>query len=159
VHAADAEYALKSLSVPTMVMYRRQLDVLTFDMARELVEKIEGAQLSLIPGSSLAPYAEPAAPVLHGILEFLGVSDTDLAASARPVRVLDQLEQEVAELTGRQTEVLRLLAGGMTNREIANSLDISVHTVDRHISQIYRRIGARGRADATGYAIRHALVD
>ena len=61
--------------------------------------------------------------------------------------------------TGRQTEVLRLLAGGMTNREIASALDISVHTVDRHISQIYRRIGARGRADATGYAIRHALVD
>ena len=159
VHAADADYAVESIAVPTMVMYRRQLDVLTFDMARELVERIEGAQLALIPGSSLAPYAEPVAPVLHGIFEFLGVSDAEVAATARSARVLDQLEQEVAELTRRQTEVLQLLAGGMTNREIASSLDISVHTVDRHISQIYRRIGARGRADATGYAIRHALVD
>lgn len=159
VHAADAEFALGDLTMPTLVMYRRQLDVLTFDMARELVEHIQGAQLALIPGSSLAPYAEPSAPVLHGILDFLGVSDSQVAASARPVRMLDELEQEVSTLTGRQTEVLRLLAGGMTNREIASALDISVHTVDRHISQIYRRIGARGRADATGYAIRHALVD
>jgi pimeloyl-ACP methyl ester carboxylesterase/DNA-binding CsgD family transcriptional regulator len=159
VHAADAQFALADLAMPTLVMYRRQLDVLTFDMARELVERIEGAQLALIPGSSLAPYAEPSAPVLHGIFDFLGVSDVAVAASAHPVRMLDQLEQEASELTGRQTEVLRLLAGGLTNREIATSLDISVHTVDRHISQIYRRIGARGRAEATGYAIRHALVE
>ena len=159
VNAADAEFAVDGVTAPTLVMYRRRLDVLTFDMARELVERIDGAQLALVPGSSLAPYAEPVAPVLSGVFEFLGVSDAEIMASTTPDSTLPGLEQDAEELTGRQTEVLCLLAGGMTNREIAQALDISVHTVDRHISQIYRRIGARGRADATGYAIRHALVD
>ena len=61
-------------------------------------------------------------------------------------------------LTARQIEVLRQLASGSTNREIAIELAISVHTVDRHISTIYRRTGLRGRADATACALRNGLV-
>ena len=55
-------------------------------------------------------------------------------------------------LTRREAEVLRLLAGGRTNKEIAADLVISVHTVERHLATIYRKIGARNRADATAFA-------
>jgi DNA-binding NarL/FixJ family response regulator len=61
-------------------------------------------------------------------------------------------------LTAREAEVLRLVAGGRTNREIAAELFLSLPTVQRHIANIYAKIGARNRADATAYALRHALA-
>lgn len=56
-------------------------------------------------------------------------------------------------LTGREVEVLRLLAAGSTNAEIAASLVISVHTVERHLANVYRKIGARNRAEAAAYTV------
>ena len=61
-------------------------------------------------------------------------------------------------LTPREVEVLRLLAGGASNQEIAATLVISVHTVERHLANIYAKIGARRRVDATRYALRHGLA-
>ncbi len=57
-------------------------------------------------------------------------------------------------LTGREVEVLALLAGGASNKEIARALALSVHTVERHVANLYGKIGARNRADATSYALR-----
>ena len=53
------------------------------------------------------------------------------------------------DLTAREKEVLKLIAGGLTNKEIAAELVVSVATVERHVANIYGKIGARGRADAT----------
>jgi DNA-binding CsgD family transcriptional regulator len=50
--------------------------------------------------------------------------------------------------------VLHLLAGGASNQEIARRLGIAVHTVERHLGNVYRKIGARGRTDAVAYALR-----
>ncbi len=61
-------------------------------------------------------------------------------------------------LTGREAEVLGLLAAGRTNKEIASRLYLSLTTVQRHIANIYAKIGAHGRAEATGWAIRHGLA-
>ncbi|MGH2587060.1 MAG: helix-turn-helix transcriptional regulator, partial [Dehalococcoidia bacterium] len=61
-------------------------------------------------------------------------------------------------LTEREVEVLRLIAAGRTNREIADELVLSIRTVERHVAHIYAKAGARGRADATRYAVRHNLV-
>lgn len=66
-----------------------------------------------------------------------------------------------AGFTPRELEVLRLLATGRSNHEIAAELVLSVRTVERHISTIYEKIGARGkvaRAAATAYALRHGLA-
>ncbi len=61
-------------------------------------------------------------------------------------------------LTPREAEVLRLLAGGLTSKQIAAELVVAVHTVHRHIANLYGKIGARGRADATAYALRQGLI-
>ena len=61
-------------------------------------------------------------------------------------------------LTAREVTVLRLVAGGRTNKEIAAELVLSVGTVERHIANIYGKIGARGRAEATVYALGHGLT-
>ena len=52
----------------------------------------------------------------------------------------------------------RLLAAGESNGEIARRLGLSTHTIERHVANIYRKIDARGRADATAYALRHGLA-
>ncbi|PKB65989.1 MAG: hypothetical protein BZY81_08385 [SAR202 cluster bacterium Io17-Chloro-G4] len=62
-------------------------------------------------------------------------------------------------LTVREVEVLRLVASGMSNRGIAAELVLSTRTVERHITNIYGKIGARGRADATSNALGHELLD
>jgi len=61
-------------------------------------------------------------------------------------------------LTGREVEVLGLLAAGKTNREIAGELSISDRTVARHVSNIFVKIGVQTRAAATAYAFTHDLV-
>jgi DNA-binding CsgD family transcriptional regulator len=60
-------------------------------------------------------------------------------------------------LTPREMEILGLIAQGNTSRDIANHLVISIDTVGRHITNMYRKIGARGRAAATSYALRHGI--
>ncbi len=60
-------------------------------------------------------------------------------------------------LSVREVEVLRLIVSGNTNQEIAALLSLSVRTVERHITSLYRKIDARGRADAIGHAVRHGL--
>jgi DNA-binding CsgD family transcriptional regulator len=57
-------------------------------------------------------------------------------------------------LTRRELEVLRLIAAGRSTKEISDELVLSVRTTARHITNIYAKIGARNRADATAYALR-----
>ena len=61
-------------------------------------------------------------------------------------------------LTARECEVLRLVATGRTNREIAAELVISEHTVARHLQNIFAKLGLPSRAAATAYAYEHGLV-
>lgn len=60
-------------------------------------------------------------------------------------------------LTPREVQVLRQVAAGSTNKEIASELRVAVSTVERHLVNLYTKIGARGRADAIAYALRHRL--
>ena len=57
-------------------------------------------------------------------------------------------------LTERQAEILRLIAQGMTNHEIADQLVLSERTVQRHVTNLYAKIGVRNRAEATSFALR-----
>jgi DNA-binding NarL/FixJ family response regulator len=70
---------------------------------------------------------------------------------------LDARESRLPTLTKRESEVLALIAGGSTNREIADVLYLSPHTVKEHTSTVYRKLGARNRADAVQRAQRLGL--
>ena len=61
-------------------------------------------------------------------------------------------------LTDREAQVLAMVASGKTNIEVAAELVLSIRTVERHIGNIYSKIGARGRADATVFALTHGIV-
>jgi NarL family two-component system response regulator YdfI len=61
-------------------------------------------------------------------------------------------------LTPREIEVLRMIAEGLGNKEIASKLSISDHTVKFHISSIFAKLGASNRAEAVTLGIRHGLI-
>jgi two-component system, NarL family, response regulator LiaR len=78
-------------------------------------------------------------------------------AAARLMQAVSAPESPEA-LTERETEVLRLLAQGRANKEIARSLNISEKTVKVHVSNILSKLGVQSRTQATLYAIRIGLV-
>ncbi|HWQ13319.1 MAG TPA: response regulator transcription factor, partial [Roseiflexaceae bacterium] len=63
-----------------------------------------------------------------------------------------------APISEREREILRLVAMGATNQQIAQRLDISVNTVKVHLRNIFGKIGVASRTEATVYAIRQGLV-
>jgi DNA-binding NarL/FixJ family response regulator len=104
------------------------------------------------------------------VLRELGRDQAAAAAEDAARRELTALGVVVAEprpasrvtgdLTRREHEVLRLLATGMSNEEIAAQLVLSVRTVEHHVASIYSKIGVSGRSArvaATAYALAHGL--
>jgi DNA-binding NarL/FixJ family response regulator len=63
-----------------------------------------------------------------------------------------------AGLTEREADVLRLVALGLTNREVAKRLFLSTRTVDTHLHRVYEKLGVAGRAAATRFAMEHGLA-
>jgi len=63
------------------------------------------------------------------------------------------------DLTPREADVLRLIAGGQSNREIARTLFVSEATVKTHVNRIFAKTGSRDRAQATRYAYTHGYAD
>ena len=61
-------------------------------------------------------------------------------------------------LTDRETEVLRLVVKGMTKKEVATELDLSRHTVDSHLRNIYQKLHVNNRVGAVAAALREGLV-
>ncbi|TMC30682.1 MAG: helix-turn-helix transcriptional regulator [Chloroflexi bacterium] len=61
-------------------------------------------------------------------------------------------------LTLREVEILRLVAAGMTNRQTAERLGLSIRTVDAHLRSIYAKLGIKSRSAATRYAVEHNLA-
>jgi DNA-binding CsgD family transcriptional regulator len=93
------------------------------------------------PGAHEAPgSASPSAPVR-----------SSTPTGDAPVSRIDML-------TRRETEVLGLLAQGLSNKEIAGVMWISDRTIERHVTSIYRKIGVGRRSEATAFALRHGLA-
>ena len=77
-----------------------------------------------------------------------------LAASTRTAPLAPSPKQTILDLTPRETEVLQLVARGLTNREIADELVISVKTASVHVSHILRKLDAPNRLEAAAIADR-----
>ena len=99
--------------------------------------------MTIVPGFSLVLYSTV-------VRRNLGSGAAYITVPAQPAR------QGV--LSSRELDVLRLVALGKTNREIADELVISERTVINHLSHIFAKTGAENRAGAAAYAIRHNLV-
>jgi DNA-binding NarL/FixJ family response regulator len=68
------------------------------------------------------------------------------------------LSNTEVQLTPRESQVLRLIAMGLSNQEIADSLEISVETVKEHVQNLLRKMSLNDRTQAAVWAIRHGVA-
>jgi DNA-binding NarL/FixJ family response regulator len=126
---------------------------------RELGAPYEAARVRVLVGLGCRALGDEEAAAMEldaarGVLAQLGAAP-DLARLA----TLDR--RDAAEghgLTARELQVLRLVAAGNTNHAIATELVLAEKTVDRHVSNIYTKLGVSSRAAATAYAYQHRLL-
>jgi DNA-binding NarL/FixJ family response regulator len=99
-----------------------------------------------------------ASAALDHLLELGAVAEAERAR-----RILDANtgwgRRPVGKLTRREQDVLRLLVDGLTNRQIAERLGVSEHTVHRHVTNILRKLRLPSRAAAAAHAVRSGLLD
>jgi HD-GYP domain-containing protein (c-di-GMP phosphodiesterase class II) len=91
-----------------------------------------------------------------------GILDGDAVAcvlAAAGQRATPSPARWPADLTDREVEVLRLIARGRSNREVAERLFISAKTVGRHVENVYAKIGVSSRGAAALFAMEHRLLD
>ena len=88
----------------------------------------------------------------------VGQGGAQLDSGMPPVGVRHVDAVGVHHLTPRQAEVLRLLARGWTDAQIADELFLSRRTVHAHLREIFRKLGVSHRSAATRYAIEHGLA-
>jgi DNA-binding NarL/FixJ family response regulator len=128
-------------------------------ISRELSCPYETAQTRVLIGLAARNLGDEATATLE--LDAARASFAMLGAAPDVARVdalLANKSKFPAGLTGREVEVLRLVAGGRSNREIAAELFISEHTVARHLSNIFRKLAVTSRSAATSFAHEHDLV-
>jgi pimeloyl-ACP methyl ester carboxylesterase/DNA-binding CsgD family transcriptional regulator len=150
--AADIDVTdrLPHVTAPTLVLHRQGERQMPVEVSRRLADGLPRGRLIELTGSTPTLFMEDARADLDLVARFLASGEV-LPRAVPPIRQADGV-------TARELDVLRLLAAGESNAGIARSLGITVHTVERHTANLYRKIGARGRADATAYALRRGIA-
>jgi pimeloyl-ACP methyl ester carboxylesterase/DNA-binding CsgD family transcriptional regulator len=150
VYAHDASADLAHVRCPTLVLHRRGDRAIPFALGRDLAARIPGAVLVALDGIDHFPWRGDAHAVAAAVLEFLGAPAP--SAHDAPDRV------RLGQLSGREQEVLALVARGATDRQIAAALVVSPHTVHRHVANIRDKLGVPSRAAAAAWAAEHGLT-
>ncbi|HLG11709.1 MAG TPA: alpha/beta fold hydrolase [Dehalococcoidia bacterium] len=142
------------LLVPTLVMASDDGVRDAEEDARRIAAAIPGALLASFPQSSESLYTrESPSPVTRAIEAFVKEIATRPSGPQPPAA-----SSHLSNLSPRELEVLRLVAAGKSNQQIADELVISLFTVNRHVSNIYAKTGVANRVEATTYAARNGLL-
>lgn len=140
----DLRPLLPQVTVPTLVLHRRGDRTVPIGCGRELAELLPDARFVALNGDAHVVWLDETREVRRAMSGFLGEPEP-----AAP---------DGSPLSGRETEVLRLVAEGLSNREIASSLVLSEHTVHRHVANILRKLGQSTRAAAAAQGARAGFV-
>jgi DNA-binding CsgD family transcriptional regulator/pimeloyl-ACP methyl ester carboxylesterase len=149
---------VKDVQTPTLMLQRRMKFEFAAERVAQLVSALSDARLQILDGDSTVPYLGNTRAVVDVIARFVAArNDGEAAAGNVAIAWAGSRPSEVRPpLTEREREVLRLLAEGRGNEEIAGELVVSVRTVERHLSNIYDKMGVSGksaRAFAAAYAM------
>jgi DNA-binding CsgD family transcriptional regulator len=147
--AFDIRDELSKIEAPTLVLHRTGDQIYALEQGRYLAEHIPDAQLVELQGTDHIPFFEDADHIADLIEEFL---------TGQPPARSRQPSATPAGLTARECSVLRLVALGRTNRQIAAELFISPHTVSHHLRGIFAKTATSNRTEASAFAHDHQLT-
>ncbi|HEY6963488.1 MAG TPA: alpha/beta fold hydrolase [Gaiellaceae bacterium] len=142
---ADLRPVVPHVAVPALVLHRRGDRTVPIARGRELASLLPNARFVPLTGDAHVPWKDDQRELFRALAGFLHNDAPVESDGASP-------------LTGRETEVLRLVATGMSNREIATTLVLSEHTVHRHVANILRKLAQPTRAGAATQATRAGLI-
>jgi DNA-binding CsgD family transcriptional regulator len=148
----DVRDAARQVTAPTLVLHARDDGIVSFEQGATFA--------SLIPGARFVPLASRN----HILLEdepawatFLAEVRAFLPPAVKPEKALAAADgHALASLTEREREVLSLVADGLSNAAIAERLVLSGRTIERHLSNIYTKLGVEGKAARAAAAARLA---
>jgi pimeloyl-ACP methyl ester carboxylesterase/DNA-binding CsgD family transcriptional regulator len=146
---------LGQVKVPTLVVHARGDQRVDFEEGRMMASLIPGALfLPLDSRNHLTLAEEPAWETLVGnVRQFIATGEllTEQRQPAEP-------RADISQLTPREVEVLKLIAAGKSNQEIANELVISINTVTNHVKNILGKTQSANRTEAANFAHQHGLT-
>ncbi|MGH7751206.1 MAG: alpha/beta fold hydrolase [Gemmatimonadales bacterium] len=142
---------------PAMEQVRAQSLVIHSQVNFYSSEESARAAASVIPDARMLAFegglAQHIQRLVDSVVEFMKPQGATEAERAPAVAAA-----AASILTLREIEVLTLLVKGLSNREMADQLTLSPRTVERHLENVYRKTGARNRAEATAYAFTNGLL-
>ncbi|MBI5106983.1 MAG: alpha/beta fold hydrolase [Solirubrobacterales bacterium] len=144
VYRLDARADARRVRCPTLVAHRRGDRAVPYRLGRQLAALVPDAELVTLEGRNHVPWYAGADEVLDAIGPFLGV-DRGEAPSEE-------------DLSAREVEVLRLVADGLSDADIAEQLFLSPHTVHRHVANIRAKLRQPSRAAAVAHAARAGVL-
>jgi DNA-binding NarL/FixJ family response regulator len=143
----DVTALASEIRVPTLVLHAAADVAVPFDEGRQVAAAIPGARFVPLEGRNHILLAhEPAWPRFRDeIVAFVSSTPepVDVSAAAQP-------------LSERELEVVRLVARGRSNEEIASEMNLSVRTVERHLGNVYLKLGLTGKSARAAAAARFA---
>jgi pimeloyl-ACP methyl ester carboxylesterase/DNA-binding CsgD family transcriptional regulator len=142
---ADQRDVLPLVTTPSLVLHRRGDRAVPIARGREVAALLPNARFVPLSGDGHLPWVDDQRDLHRALAGFLDDAPVATVNGESP-------------LTSRETEVLRLVASGLSNREIASSLVLSEHTVHRHVANILRKLSQSSRAAATAHATRAGLI-
>jgi len=149
VYRLDVRDQLPHVRAPTLVVHRRDDRAVPYRLGREVAATIPGAVFVPLQGSAHFPW--------HGDAESVVRACREALAPARPSSH-DARGAEPVLLSTREREILACVARGLGDREIAEQLVLSPHTVHRHVANIRRKLGRTSRSAAVAEAARLGLL-
>lgn len=148
VYRLDVRAYLPGVRAPALVVHRRDDRAVPYRLGREVAAAIPGATLVPLAGSAHFPWHDDVGSAVRACREALAPQmPPDLASEPRPVL-----------LSSREREVLACVARGLSDREIAEQLVLSPHTVHRHVANIRTKLGRTSRTAAVAEAVRRGLL-
>ena len=148
VYRLDVRAQLPLVRQPTTVVHRRDDRAVPYRLGREVAAAIPGATFIPLQGSSHFPWHGDADSVIRACRQGLAVPAPTLAPD----------DSEPVLLSRREREILACVARGLGDREIAEQLVLSPHTVHRHVANIRRKLGRTSRSAAVAEAARLGLL-
>jgi pimeloyl-ACP methyl ester carboxylesterase/DNA-binding CsgD family transcriptional regulator len=149
VYRLDIRDRLALVRRPTLVVHRRDDRAVPYQLGRAVAAAIPGATFIPLQGSAHFPW--------HGDVDSIARACRQVLAPRQPP-TFDAGQTEPVLLSSREREVLACVAHGLGDREIAEQLQLSPHTVHRHVANIRQKLGSPSRTAAVAEAGRLGLL-